>query len=102
MCGQLGMAAHSHEENHAHDHRHEHEDDKRQSLCELCILAVSEEDVLENLELPDKLDGPDVLNISAALAAYRVHMTEIEPLDNRYKPGPRSRLTDAARAPPFN
>jgi len=102
ILGQLGTTAHAHEIGHTHDHHHEDENDKRQSLCDLCILAVTEEDVLEALELPDILDGPDVLNISTALAAYQIHTAEIMPLCNGRKPASLNRLIDAARAPPFN
>ena len=51
-------------------HAHEHHDEVPHKTCEVCILAVNDEDDgLDELKVPDGLDGPaisDVYNIVSA------------------------------------
>jgi len=99
ILGQIGTAVH------AHEHEHQHEDETPHTVCEICILAVTDEDIAENLELPEILDGPDFLNLSIIMSAYRTDKAQLNLHGSVYKswkPTSYDSLLDAARAPPLN
>lgn len=107
ICGQVVTAAHSHadENNHAHEHHHEHEEQEHRSICQLCVLTTTDENIEGDFSSPEILDGPDFLNLSAVMSAYRDDAWKISA---NYQFASRLRfkspihLLDAARAPPLN
>jgi len=69
-CGQISATAHSHEHDHNHDHmsqhEHEHPGETEHSNCEVCILAIDEnEAAFDDLDLPDEKDRLNILYTSA-------------------------------------
>jgi len=105
LIGQFGATAHAHDHNHEHAHEHQHEDQKQDNVCTLCIVAVSDDDTSDNILFPETLDGPDCLNLSAIMSAYRIGGSRLDlrlTFHNGRNPRSPKRLLDAPRAPPFN
>jgi len=97
FAGQLGAFAHAHE--------HEHEDETPHNVCALCILPVSDDDVLDDLDGPDLLDGPDYLKVPTITLVNRSDAARLDwhfSISDGRKSTWRGHLFDAARAPPFN
>ena len=112
ICGQIGTSAHSHaheahykdEHVHEHHHEHDHEEQEHPTLCELCTLAATEEDIEDNIYFPEILDGPDFLNWSSIMSSYRFDakaITQYFQFSNQLNTTAAYHLLDAARAPPL-
>lgn len=113
ICGQVGTSAHSHAHNaqntdehvHEHHYEHDHEEQEHRTPCQLCTLAATEEDIDDTIDFPEILDGPDFLNLSAVMSAYRINAIQAPPyfqVSSKQYTTATPLLLDAARAPPIN
>ncbi|MEP1230937.1 MAG: hypothetical protein ABJG88_09710 [Litorimonas sp.] len=94
IYGQIGSTAH------AHDHEH----DTQHKPCEVCILAINDdESVCDDIDLPDLSEGPDIV-ITEFYSDIGKTTAQLELNFSLYTPPKSASLTrhlDAARAPPL-
>jgi len=102
LYAQAASATHAPE--HLHEHHHENHDEEHQSVCQICIIATTDEDVpIDELDDPNAADGSQGIDFTHPQSLDQCYAQDgktdvTNDTELIFKASERSTVT--ARAPP--